>query len=257
MYKISGLLVAAVIFYSCSSTKVNSTKVSSMSTSPMSTSTDNTLNEQEKSDGWQLLFDGKTFDGWHSYGRSGIGPLWAVKDSSFYLDSDKKKSMNFKGDDYLITNEDYDNFHLKIDWKISQNGNSGIIFYAKEDTAKYDVAYKTGLEYQVLDNNGHPDAKIVKHRAGDLYDLVVSKEMVKPAGEWNYAEIISNKGKLEFYLNGQQTLSTTLWDDSWRNMVAGSKFKDMPDFGIFKTGKIALQDHGDNVWFRNIRIKRL
>jgi hypothetical protein len=110
---------------------------------------------------------------------------------------------------------------------------------------------------QVLDNAAHPDAKITKHRAGDLYDLIVSKEVVKPAGEWNHAEIISNNGKLEFYLNGQQTLSTNLWDENWKTLVAGSKFKERADFGTFKKGKIALQDHGDNVWFKNIRIKRL
>ncbi len=252
MYKISALLIAAAIFYGCSSTKVNSTKVT-----PMVTSADNTLSEQEKNDGWKLLFDGQTFNGWHSYGRADIGPLWKVNDSSLFLDADQKKALSFNGDDYLLTNEDYDNFDFKVDWKISQNGNSGIIFYVKEDSAKYNVPYKTGLEYQVLDNNGHHDAKIIKHRAGDLYDLVTSKETVKPAGEWNHAEIVSNKGKLDFYLNGEHTLSTTLWDDNWRSMVAASKFKDMPDFGTFKSGKISLQDHGNNVWFKNIRIKKL
>ncbi|HYH14866.1 MAG TPA: DUF1080 domain-containing protein, partial [Flavisolibacter sp.] len=95
------------------------------------------------------------------------------------------------------------------------------------------------------------------HRAGDLYDLITAKEVVKPAGEWNAVEIIANNGKLDFYMNGQHTLSTTMWDDNWRNMIAKSKFKDMPDFGTIKKGRIALQDHGDNVWFRNIRIKRL
>jgi hypothetical protein len=115
----------------------------------------------------------------------------------------------------------------------------------------------TGPEMQILDNNGHPDAKITKHRAGDLYDLITAKEVVKPVGEWNLAEIVSNNGKLEFYLNGQQTLSTTMWDDNWRNMIANSKFKTMSAFGTIKKGRIGLQDHGDDVWFRNIMIRRL
>jgi hypothetical protein len=111
---------------------------------------------------------------------------------------------------------------------------------------------------QVLDNNGHPDAKIIKHRAGDLYDLVsVSKETVKPVGEWNTAEIISNNGSLRFNLNGEQVVITTMWDDAWRTMLAGSKFKDMEGFGTYKKGKISLQDHGDNVWYRNIKIRKL
>ncbi|MFN2440722.1 MAG: DUF1080 domain-containing protein, partial [Chitinophagaceae bacterium] len=116
----------------------------------------------------------------------------------------------------------------------------------------------TGPEMQVLDNAGHPDAKITKHRAGDLYDLIsVSKETVKPAGEWNTAEIIADKGNLRFRLNGEEVVNTTMWDDVWRTMLANSKFKDMPGFGTFKKGKIALQDHGDNVWYRNIKIRRL
>ena len=110
----------------------------------------------------------------------------------------------------------------------------------------------------MLDNDGHPDGKIIKHRAGDLYDLIKSSsEPVKPVGEWNAVEIISNKGKLEIFLNGTNVVTTIMWDDNWRQLIAGSKFKDMPDFGTFKKGRIALQDHGNTVWYRNIKIKKL
>ena len=111
---------------------------------------------------------------------------------------------------------------------------------------------------QVLDNERHPDAKIPKHRAGDLYDLISSsQETVKPAGEWNHAEVKVQNGKLDLYLNGTNVVSTTMWDDNWKKMVAGSKFKSMPDFGTFKKGHIALQDHGNAVWYKNIKIKQL
>lgn len=111
---------------------------------------------------------------------------------------------------------------------------------------------------QVLDNELHSDAKIHKHRAGDLYDLIASnKEMVKPAGEWNKAEIKSKDGQLKLFLNGTKVVSTTLWDENWKKLIAGSKFASMPGFGTFKSGKIALQDHGDEVWYRNIMIKKL
>jgi hypothetical protein len=111
---------------------------------------------------------------------------------------------------------------------------------------------------QVLDNAGHDDGKIIKHHAGDLYDLIsCSQETVKPVGEWNQVEIISNNGKLDFILNGTNVVSTTMWDDNWKKLVAGSKFKDMPDFGTYKKGRIALQDHGNMVSYRNIMIKKL
>lgn len=114
------------------------------------------------------------------------------------------------------------------------------------------------MEMQVLDNEGHPDAKIISHRAGDLYDLIVSsEETVKPYGEWNHAEIIADHGKLELILNGTTVVSTTLWTPEWEALIADSKFKDMPGFGTFKKGRISLQDHGDLVYFKNLLIKKL
>ena len=201
---------------------------------------------------WKTLFDGKTTKGWHSYGKTTASPQWEVKDGALHLN----KSKGGSGD--LLTDGVYSNFDLRLEWKISPKGNSGILFYVQEDTVKYKEAYHTGPEMQVLDNDGHPDGKIHKHRAGDLYDLIpCSKETVKPVGEWNEVEIISNKGELKLFLNGTNVVSTALWDNNWKTLVAGSKFKQWPDFATFKSGRIDLQDHGNEVWYRNIKIKEL
>ncbi|WP_256011995.1 3-keto-disaccharide hydrolase [Desertivirga xinjiangensis] len=209
-----------------------------------------------KKDGWINLFDGKSTHGWHSYGKNTAGAAWKVENGALRLDVAAKKANGGGGD--LVTDGEYSDFHLKLEWKVAPGGNSGVIFYVKEDVAQYKNTYNTGPEMQVLDNERHPDAKIHKHRAGDLYDLIPSKkETVKPAGEWNKAEIKSKDGKLQFFLNGTEVVSTTLWNEDWKKLVAGSKFASMPGFGTFKTGKIALQDHGDEVWYRNIMIKKL
>jgi len=211
----------------------------------------------EDTTGWISLFDGKTTAGWHSYGKTTVGDAWKVADGTLYLDTITKSGWQTTGGD-LCTADEYENFDLKLEWKIAPKGNSGIIFYIHEDTAKYDYVWKTGPEMQVLDNEGHDDGKIIKHHAGDLYDLIsCSIETVKAVGEWNQVEIISVNGKLDFILNDTNVVSTTMWDDNWKKIIAGSKFKDMPDFGTFKKGKIALQDHGFMVWYRNIKIKKL
>ena len=216
------------------------------------------LTDEEKKDGWQLLFDGTSAKGWHKYGDTKTGSAWKTDNGVLSLDASEKENWQIKGGGDILTDEEYDNFHLKLDWKIDTCGNSGIIIYIHEDTAKYVWGWETGPEMQVLDNNCHPDSKINKHRAGDLYDLISSsKETVKPALEWNQVEIKSLNGKLDFWLNGENIVSTTMWDDNWKTIIAGSKFKDKPDFGTYKKGKIGLQDHGNNVWYRNIRIKKL
>ena len=225
------------------------------------TTLQNTLSEKELRDGWQLLFDGKSTDGWHTYGMSAAGKAWNIKDGAIYLDATNKNiGTDERGD--LVTNDEYDNFDLKLEWKLAPKGNSGIIFYIAEDKAKFPKTYNTGMEMQVLDNGtptrlGHTDGKLYTHRAGDLYDLLAAKDAVNPQGEWNQVEIRSVDGKLDFFMNGEHTLSTILWDENWKQMIAISKFKDMPGFGTYKKGRISLQDHGEEVWFRNIRIKRL
>ncbi len=134
-----------------------------------------------------------------------------------------------------LTNEVYGDFDLKLEWKISSGGNSGILFYVQDDPAKYKESYFTGPEMQVLDNDGHPDGKITKHHAGDLYDLIAcSKETVRPVGEWNQVEIYSRKGQLKLYLNGVNVVSTTLWMIiAGGKPIAGSKFRQWPDFRNF------------------------
>ncbi len=212
--------------------------------------------QQKQSDkGWKNLLADNNLSGWHTYGKNYTGKAWSVENGILQFNP-KGVEASQRGD--LTTNEAFENFHLKLEWKISKNGNSGVIFLVNDDVTKYRQSYLTGPEMQILDNDGHADGKIHKHRAGDLYDLIPSKkETVKPLGEWNKAEIIVNNAKLEFYLNGEKVVSTTMWDNNWDEMVAKSKFKSMPDFAKFRSGKIALQDHGDEVWFRNIMIKKL
>ncbi|HMH32692.1 MAG TPA: DUF1080 domain-containing protein [Puia sp.] len=210
----------------------------------------NTLSAQEKKDGWELLFDGSSTKGWHPYGKPSATSTVKVEDGTLHLDPAQKP-----GD--IITNDEFSNFDLKVEWKISKNGNSGIIFSVHE-SPEFKESWNTGPEVQVLDNDGHPDGKIKKHRAGDLYDLISSSsEPVKAVGEWNQAEIRLDKGKLDVYMNGVNVVSTTMWDDHWWNLVKGSKFSAMPGFSKFKTGHIALQDHGNDVWYRNIKIRKL
>jgi hypothetical protein len=212
----------------------------------------NTLTEKEKKEGWKLLFDGKTTSGWRNYRSDNISERWKASNGELYLD----KSVT-EGTGDIITDEEFQDYELLLDWKISPCGNSGVIFHVVED-AKFKNTYNSGPEMQVLDNTCHPDAKIAKHRAGDLYDLIAcSKETVKPAGEWNQVRLISKDAKMEFWLNGTKVVAFTMHTPEWDQMVAKSKFNSMPGFGKAEKGHIALQDHGDAVWFRNIKIREL
>jgi hypothetical protein len=212
-----------------------------------------------KNEGWKLLFDGKTTTGWHTYGTDTIGTAWKVQDSILHLEASQKGDWQTKNGGDIVTSDEFGNFDLQLDWKISEGGNSGIMFYVNEDTSKYQYAWNSGPEMQIADNEKNEDGKVYKSRAGDLYELfpTTSQQYVKPAMQWNHIEIKSNNGKLDFYMNDHHVLDTTIWDNAWKKNIAGTKFKEMPGFGTYRKGKIALQDHGADVWFRNIKIKEL
>ena len=220
------------------------------------TQTANTLTREEKKEGWKLLFDGKTMQGWHTYLRDTVGSKWQVKDGAIVFDPSQPES----GGGDIVTNGVYENYELNLEWKISKGGNSGIIFDVQEDP-KYGATYLTGPEMQVLDNIDADDNKKQNHLAGCLYDMsgdaTVSKP--KPVGEWNQVRLIQNNGHLTFWLNGIQTYDGQIGSEAWNNMVANSKFKNkiFSNFAKVAKGKIALQQHPGFSEWRNIKIRML
>ena len=228
----------------------------------------NTITEAEIVDGWELMFDGQCTGNFRKYGDTVIGKAWVIKDESLHLTVGAKNDyQTMDGGDIVYQDFDgsireFENFHFKGEWKIAERGNSGIIYLVHEDE-RYSDSWMTGLEMQVLDNGtdsteGHPDAAIYKHRAGDLYDINAAPEgATKLAGEWNQFEIIVQEGRLTQILNGVVTVDRPLFDEQWLTDVAASKFHEFPGYGTYRKGGIALQDHGDNVWYRNLKIKAL
>jgi hypothetical protein len=204
------------------------------------------------------LFDGKSLNNWHTYGQKTAGAAWNIDDGSIHLKPGAKNGYQTAGGGDLVSNEAYGNFDLRLEWKIGKKANSGIMFFVQDDTLKYKETWNTGPEMQVCDKDSNEDAHSFKHEAGDLYDLIASTIMsAKPALEWNQVEIISNDNHLDLFLNGVPIISTDLWDEKWKKLIAASKFNTMPGFGTFHSGHIALQDHGEEVWYRNISIKKL
>ena len=210
----------------------------------------NKLTAKEKKEGWQLLFDGSTTKGWHLFQKPGVmKPQWKVKDGTLMLSE--------RGGGDIVTDETWDNFEFSVDWKISEKGNSGIFFLVSEDST-YDAVWKTGPEMQILDDEGHPDGKTMSHRAGANYDLEESKHPLdKKPGEWNTAVLKVKDGHVTYTLNGHLTAEYTIGSPEWEAQYQKSKFKTLPQYGRIKKGHIALQDHGDKVWFRNVKIRKI
>lgn len=221
----------------------------------------NTLSKAEQKQGWKLLFDGKSFTGWHGFRKSAISPDWKIEDGAITLkvdyNTDKtRKNAALKSD--LVTDGEYGNFELQMEWKISPCGNSGII-YRSVEADKYGATYVTGPEMQVLDDSCHPDGKIEKHNSSDLYDLVkANPRPLKPVGEWNQVRVIVKEGNVQHWLNGQKVVDVQMWTPEWDQMVQKSKWKEHAAyFAKSKKGRIALQDHDNQVWYRNIKIREL
>jgi hypothetical protein len=206
----------------------------------------NTLTPAERAAGWQLLFDGKTTVGWRGWKKNGMPAGWQVVDGALTRVSE--------GGD-IITTAKFKDFELSIEWKIAPGGNSGIFYRAGEEES---AIYWTAPEMQVLDDAGHPDGKSRLTAAGADYELYEAPSgIVKPAGEWNQARLIVQGRHVEHWLNGVRLLQYELLSPDWEMRVAGSKFAPHPSYGRNTEGFIGLQDHGDWVAYRNIKIRVL
>ena len=206
--------------------------------------------------GWVNLFDGKSFDGWHTYMRDTISSQWQIEDGVMFYkpDPDKNQGMN-----NLVTDKKYKNFILSMDWKISVDGNSGVFYGILEDE-KFVVPYMTAPEIQIRDYTNIPDFNDQQQMSGAIFGIVgIEKDVAKKAGEWNNFLIkIDHKNNVGIItLNDKEVANYPVNGDSWKALVANSKFADWEGFGIHEEGPIGLQDHAHGVWFRNIRIKEL
>ncbi|GET25452.1 glycosyl hydrolase [Prolixibacter sp. NT017] len=216
----------------------------------------NTLTAQEKADGWQLLFDGKTLNGWKGFAGNDISQGWVVRDGSLMS---LGKGGDIGGD--IITDKQYENFELKLEWRISHGGNSGIL-YGVIDDPKYGAVYYTGPEYQLLDDVGFPEKVEEWQLTGANYGMYTadkSKKKLQMVGgpAFNTARIIVNGNHVEQWLNGEKVVEFERWTDDWNKRKNEGKWKDYPDYGMAKVGHISLQDHGSYIWFRNIKIREL
>ena len=210
---------------------------------------ENTLTEKEKKEGWILLFDGSTMNGWRSY-KNKESEGWDVKNGELYC---KAEGVTKRAD--LITNNAYENYELQIDWKIAPKKNSGIIYMVTEENG---ASYESGPEYQLIDDLGYPAKLNDKQLSGSNYDVhAPSAKTAKPAGEFNHTRIVINKGHVEHWLNGTKVVDYQLWTPEWEQLKANSKWKDVKPYGMSKSGHIALQDHGGGIAFKNIKLKPL
>ena len=222
----------------------------------------NTLTDAEKAQGWILMFDGTSSDGWRGVNKKTFPAAWKIEDGTLKCQgSGRGEAGAVDGGDILYAKSQFANFDLKIEWKICEGGNSGIFYLGKEVDGW--PIYKTAPEMQVLDNERHADALLGKdgnRKAGSLYDLIPAKpQNSKPAGQWNSVEIICYQGTVVHKQNGETVLEYHLWTPEWNALVKGSKFPGLnPEWAnVPKKGVIALQDHGGDVWFRNIKIRPL
>ena len=214
----------------------------------------NVLSEAEKASGWELLFDGKTLNGWRDYNGTGITAPWVVEDGTLAA-----LGQGDDGNGYIVTEKQYENFELVFDWKIAEGGNSGILYHVVE-RPQYSVPYVTGPEFQIIDNVGFPGELEDWQMACADYAMYVadaSKTNLKPVGEWNISKIVFDNGHVEHWLNGEKVVEFEAWTDDWFERKNSGKWESAPEYGLARKGHFSLQDHGDRAWYRNIKIREL
>lgn len=241
---IAGSIMAALVA-ACASPQ-RDTAEAQVAGDPAVTTSHNQLTPEQRAQGWRLLFDGTSLGGWRGYNRSDMPDGWQAVDGAL-------TRVARAGD--IITVEKYRNFEFELEWMVRERGNSGIFYRAIEADVPI---YHSAPEMQVLDDERHPDGRSELTSAGANYGLhPAPRGVVRPAGEWNQARIVINGNHVEHWLNGQKIVEYELHSDDWKQRVAASKFVEWPTYGTAAEGHIGLQDHGDWVAFRNIRIRVL
>lgn len=216
------------------------------STAPAPAAEHNTLTEAERAEGWQLLFDGTSLEAWRTYGQPDLHDGWQAVDGML---------VRVDGGGDIITRDTYTDFELKVDWMVLEGGNSGIFIRASEESGRI---FEGAAEMQILDDAVHPDGADPLTSAGANYALhAAPRGIVRPAGEWNEARIRVVGTHVEQWLNGEPTAEYDLGSPEWSALVAASKFAEWPEYGTYPSGHIGLQDHGDRVSFRNLKVRRI
>lgn len=213
----------------------------------------NTLTKNEKAEGWELLFDGQTLNGWRDYNGSSLTAPWFVEDGMI-----QAKGTGADEHGYIVTDRVFENFELVWDWKIAEKGNSGVLYHVVENP-NFNVPYVTGPEYQLIDNAGYESLENWQGTAADyaMYSPNPKNLIIKPAGKWNTSKIVFDNGHVEHWLNGEKVIEFEAWNDDWHARKNSGKWENAPEYGLAKKGLICLQDHGSAAWFRNIKIKEL
>jgi hypothetical protein len=221
--------------------------------SPQQTA-DNTLTAAEKKSGWVLLFDGKTTNGWRTY-QNLPDDSWEIAKGQLHC---KHDGVTKRAD--LVTKEEYPSFELVMDWKVEKGCNSGLLYHVLET---HKSSYETGPEYQLIDDLGYTEnGKTTQleewQKSGADYAMhPPSKLTAKPAGQYNHTRLVVKGAHVEHWLNGVKVVDFEAWTPDWQKLKTSGKWKDYPDYGLSKTGLIALQDHGGGIWFKNIKIRKL
>lgn len=255
MNKIFSMLAIALVIVSCKpkttdeSPAADTTKTEAVAPAPSPAAT---LSDAQKAEGWKLLFDGQTLNGWRFF-KNQPNDTWEVVDGTLHC-KPFVDGKEFKRAD-IMTTEQYENFELQFDWKMSAQGNSGVMFRVTEE---FDRPYYSGPEYQVIDNEGYPGDLKDSQLTGANYDMhAVPDAKPNAIGEWNTSKLVVNGSKVEHWLNGAKVLEYELNSADWKKRKAASKWKDEKGYGQAKTGYIDIQDHDHEVWYKNIMIKVL
>jgi hypothetical protein len=253
--KLSLFVVSVIFLASCQSSKTentsagDTTQVAETPTTP----TMNQLTEAQKAEGWKALFNGQSTDGFRFY-KNKENTSWEVADGALHA-KPSGPGTDKRAD--LVTKDQYQNFELMFDWKVPPAGNSGVMFRVTEEN---DAPYLSGPEYQVIDDKGWPGDPLKDTQlSGSNYDMhaAPAAKTMNATGEWNSSKLVVNGSHVEHWLNGEKMLEYELSSPEWKKLKTGSKWKDAKGYGIAPTGLIAFQDHGQEIWFRNLYIKQL